>query len=388
MATQFTATVKPSGGDYTSLSDAVTGLANDITVADIKVFSISAHSTPTIAAGDTVLGQSSLATGVCVLVNAARTQILIKTIVGTFQSTETVQKTAVPTVNVTLSNIGDSPIIGIACYSMSDTTVVVIDGTFATSSTNYLYIYTPLSERHNGKWNDTKYRLDISTNDDSIDISDTNFIRIEGLQIFNRQSYNCIYAAYLGQAPYDPADIRIDTCILRGNGIVGGSGATGDWGNGVITVQNCLSYDNYTSGFEVGDENISWIIRNCTSANNGYGYNDDAGGIMTCTNCLSYGNTTADFSGAITATYSASSDATVPVGTGNLSGQVFSFVDPTGTPKDFHLKYGDTGARTHGTNLSIYFTTDIDGDTRPPTGTWDIGSDQYIYRQSRGYIII
>ncbi len=369
MATQFTATVKPSSGDYTSLSAAVTGLANDITAADIKVFSISASTTPTIAAGDTVLGQTSLATGVCVLVNAARTQILIKTIaIASFLSGEVVQKTSDINVNVTLSSLGDSPIIGIACYSMSDTaSISLLDTTWTTGALNYVYIYTPLSERHNGKWNDTKYKLEVTGISTYI-----NFIRFEGIQIYNNGRYSCLWIGYTSPS----ADIRMDSCILRGNGSNYG-GVTADWGYGTITIQNCLVYDNGGSGFINGNERQSFIIRNCTSANNNYGFNNTSTGTITCTNCLSYNNTTADFSGAITATYSASSDATVPVGAGNRSSQVFSFVDPTGTPKDFHLASNDTGARNYGINLITYFTTDIDSNTRPSTGTWDIGADQY-----------
>src|SRR3972149_6016634 len=137
MATEFTTTVQSSGGDYTSLSAAQVGLQNNLTLSTIKVFSISASSTPTIAAGDTVLGQISTATGVCVLVNAARTQILIKTIaVASFQSGEVVQKTADANVNVTLSDVGDSPIVGIECYSMQDTASVLVDG-WTTDSTRY-----------------------------------------------------------------------------------------------------------------------------------------------------------------------------------------------------------------------------------------------------------
>ena len=207
MATEFTTTVKSSGGDYTSLSAAESGLQNDLTLSTIKVFSISAYSTPTITAGDTVLGQASSATGVCVLVNATRTQILIKTIaVASFQSGEVVQKTADANVNVTLSSTGDSPIVGIACYSMSDTTAVTIDGS-TTNATNYMNIYTPTSERHDGKWNTGKYNLTVSTAR-ALGLSD-GYIRVDGLQI--SVSGNAFYYAIQGTV----GDCLVTSCICR-----------------------------------------------------------------------------------------------------------------------------------------------------------------------------
>ena len=41
---------------------------------------------------------------------------------------------------------------------------------------------------------------------------------------------------------------------------------------------------------------------------------------------------------------------------------------------DYHLKAAATGVRGEGTDLSAYFTTDVDGETRV---AWDIGADEY-----------
>ena len=185
MATPFTATVKSSGGDYATLSAAEAGLQNDLTAATIKVFSISAYSAPTIVAGDTVLGQTSGATGVCVLVNAARTQILIKTIaVAAFQSGEVVQKTADAGVNVILSDAGDGPIIRVECYSVADTSAVNITG-WTTSATNYIRCYGAESDRtssNTGKWSTERYTL---TTAGSCIVLGEEYIRIEALQLSN-----------------------------------------------------------------------------------------------------------------------------------------------------------------------------------------------------------
>ena len=55
------------------------------------------------------------------------------------------------------------------------------------------------------------------------------------------------------------------------------------------------------------------------------------------------------------------------------------------TANDFHLLSSDTAAKDAGFNLSAYFTSDSDGNTR--SGTWEIGAFEYIAPAStyRGY---
>ncbi len=373
MSTQFTATVKPSGGDYTSLSNAVNGLANNITAADIKVFSILASTTPTIAAGDTVLGQSSGATGVCVLVNASRTQILIKTIaVASFLYGEIVQKTAVPATNVTLSNTGDSPIIGIECYSMLDTTQVTISAIWITGINNYLYIYTPRSERHDGKWNNTKYRLEV-LNESCIGVY-TAFVYIDGLQIqltsIDNSYKNAISNAHL-----------ISNCIIKG--VISGTSqyCRGIWAINTTTIAyNNIIYDfiNATT-IEYGLHNPSDTLYayNNTIYNCYYGFSQDNTGVFVPKNNLSYNNYYnyyGLFNTNSTNNLSGPAQANAP-GVNPRQNQTVIFVSEM--DDDFHLAPSDNGARNYGvadpgTGL---FSDDIDGQMRPNT-TWDIGADQ------------
>jgi hypothetical protein len=397
MPTQFTATVKPSNGDYASLNDAVTGLADDITAADIKVFSISAYSTPTIAAGDTVLGQSSLATGICVLVNAARTQILIKTIaIASFLSGEIVQKTGVPTVNVTLSNAGDSPIIGIECYSMQDTTAVSIDNlTWATGVNNYLRIYTLTSERHNGTWDDTKYRIE--TTWAGIYIS-TDYVRIEGLQIQIIRDGDNGNAVYVGNQNINN-DIRISSCIIKAT-ITNGSYHSGIYvenSNTITKIWNNIIY-GWTSPTTGPYNNAIYTqYSNTVYAYNNTVYNNNAGFVSDnittiLKNNLSYNNTEQNYTGTFDEVNS----------TNNLSGpqlieapganprngpdMFVTFVNEAGY--DFHLTKNDVGARNYGITDpgAGLFSEDIDGQTRPGQAIWDIGADEYFPIQSHGYI--
>jgi len=109
MATDFKVTLELSGGDYSLLSTAESDLQNDLTVATIKVFSISAVATGGIADDQAVTGVTSGATGTLVKQNFAETQVLIKSITGTFQSGEVVEQDSNTAKTVTLSDAGDSP---------------------------------------------------------------------------------------------------------------------------------------------------------------------------------------------------------------------------------------------------------------------------------------
>ncbi len=363
MSTQFTSTVKPSGGDYTHLNTAVTGLANDITTADIKVFSISASTEPTIAAGNTVLGQTSLATGVCVLVNAARTQILIKTIgVASFLSGEIVQETGVPTVTVTLSNAGDSPIIGIECYSMSDTVPVDISG-YTTNVTNYIYIYTPLSERHDGKWNATKYRLEISIGDDNAIAIATANVKIIGLQI--------------DIALYKRAIYNYGSPVEVGYTIIHSSLITGGWRgmDGVTTAYNNIIY-----GFNVDSDSYGLNV--------GYAYNNTVYGCyygyFTWGGCIAKNNISYNNIYNYYGSYDISSDYNLsgPIqtnapGTHSQQAKTLTFTNTTIGTEDFHLNISDTSAINNGIDnpgSGLYYD-DINGKIR--TTPWDIGADEY-----------
>ncbi len=409
MPTQFTATVKPSGGDYTSLNSAVTGLANDLTLATIKVFSISASTTPTIAAGDTVLGQTSLATGVCVLVNAARTQILIKTIaVASFLSGEIVQKTADANVNVTLSNTGDSPIIGIECYSMSDTTPVDISG-YTTSSTNYIYIYTPISERHNGKWSPAKYSLEYSGGDSYINIINisTDNIIIDGLQLKHGLSIiNGNYgSAIVIEGPKNDCNISISNTIISGNPYRQGIHINNNWG--VWTGTNTIKiWNNIIHGY-TGIVDTSSIGNGIYHAGgisfNLYVYNNTVlkcnrgiigqYGILTLKNNISYNNNInylGEFNINSTNNLSGPQLSEAPgLNPRNGPNMFVTFIDETNN--DFHLASNDTGARNYGTDLSgdinLPFSTDIDGQTRPGQLIWDVGADEYFPIHNYGYIL-
>lgn len=371
MATEFTATVKSSGGDYTTLSAAEAGLQDDLTAATIKVFSISAASTPTIAAGDTVLGQTSAATGVCVLVNAARTQILIKTIaVAAFQSGEVVQKTTDAAVNVTLSNAGDSPIVGIACYPVNDTTAVTFAG-WTTSATNYIYVYTPAGQRHAGVWDGTKYNLTSALT--CLTISEA-FIRFDGIQIDFTYTAGSTRGGILidlvGTAAYSSTDYRISNCIVRKTGAATGT-VYGIYfisdpavANAVAYLWNNIIYDfasSGASGVRLSEADVTINAYNNTVYGCDYNYRQTAGTFV-AKNCGSAAHVTADFNGTITQTTCSSTTPT--------------FANEGA--RDLRLASSDTTWHDQGTDNpgSGLFLDDIAGQTR--VSVWDIGAYEYL----------
>ncbi len=391
--TEFTATIKPSGGDYTTLATAEAGLERDLTSGIIKVFSISAATTPTIAAGDSVLGQTSGAKGYCVLVNAARTQILIGGIsVAAFQSLEVVQKKAAAGVTVTLSNAGDSPIIGMMYdgdwSGGPGTTAVTVVG-WTTSAANYIKIYTSATCRHAGKWDATKQVLSVA-NSIALNIWEE-FVRLDGLQVeVNATNANNQHPIIIQSIAAGGSEFWISNCIFRGaasgtylytvlriidtdivtakvwNTICQHRGGTSSSGDYILNInaQNVYLGNLTLYGGYIGMRSLSSVT-----------------GTYYFRNVIATNTSSTDFYFATGPTYDvdycASEDATADDkgGANNHISHTFSFAGVGNT--DFHLTPADNGAMAYGTSMAtdtnIPYSDDIDGRTR--TAVWDIGAD-------------
>jgi len=259
------------------------------------------------------------------------------------------------------------------CYSMSDTTACVING-WITDATRYIRIYTPTSERHAGKWNPAKYRLEQSANWATLENYE-DFVRFEGLQVDNTAtgSYSQTFYSNGGGETF------IDECIGRQSGAgSGGTIAECDNSSGTLIVRDCVLYDSADRGIRFWQANgyiYNTVIYNC---NNGGIVKNNSVGSVIVKNCVVF--TTADdfFSagGTFTIDTCASDDgdgtnAVIPANWNNV------FMDIAA--RDFHLKSTDTDLKDKGADLSAAaygFITDIDGQTR--SGTWDIGADEYV----------
>jgi len=388
-ATEFISVVDTGGaGDYSSLSSWEQYNQCDLTATTTLVFSHGGI-TGTIADGSSVTGATSGATGT--ITHATDTQILIYGISGTFQSGEQVYET-LDTNYVVISDAGDSAIAVASCQATggaADTTAVTIDG-WTTSDTNYIKIYTTQANRHDGVWDDTKYRL-YGTSGTIVNINESHTI-FEGIQVHQNNAGGD--AAAIGIETV-VTGVLIDSCIIRGygwsdygtnDGIKLGPNSDGS----SITIRNSIIYDQRDKGINGGySENTTLNVYNCTIR----GPNCDprvAIGIkrvksnqtLIVKNCAVF-NWDDDFAdladGAVDYCASDDGDGDHSVDWNNgATDWANVFTDYANG--DFHLN-NFTGSGTiidQGTDLSGEgFSDDIDGQTRDQNGNgWDIGADE------------
>jgi len=131
-----------------------------------------------------------------------------------------------------------------------------------------------------------------------------------------------------------------------------------------VTAENCVVHSAALYGFY-----YVTTLYNCSilGANRGVRF-------AACYNVISIGGVTACFADC-TGSNNISGDATDAGGdTINNVDKDDIFTNTGGGTEDLHLKSDVTAASGAGADLSAYFTTDIDGDTRVD---WDIGADEY-----------
>jgi hypothetical protein len=116
-------------------------------------------------------------------------------------------------------------ILNIPCYydSGPDTQGVYMLTSATTSASNYVRVYTATStnevnrsQRHTGKWSNSAYRLEINNNN-GIGLTQINFLKIDGLQIYITANSLYKYGIVLkGKLITDTTDFKISNNIIKG----------------------------------------------------------------------------------------------------------------------------------------------------------------------------
>ena len=233
-----------------------------------------------------------------------------------------------------------------------------------TDATRYLKITVASGHRHNG-------------------IPQTGFHIKKSLAldrlIYNQVAYTVL--DYLDVENTDSGGIAIESTVAftAQNCIAKGGTSRQAFRNctGGQSFYSCLAWGGGSGFLCIGYQ--SPTLYNSAAVNCTTGFDLEAGTGDLLKNCLAYNNTT-NYAGSYSSSSSnnASSSASGAPGTSAVhSVTSAAFVNSAASPPDMHLASGSAliGA---GTNLYSTFTTDIDGDTWPSGGAWDIGFDYYV----------
>jgi len=246
---------------------------------------------------------------------------------------------------------------------------------------NYIKIYTPLSERHAGYWDSSKYYITFACSAYSYTInigSGGSYTRLEGLQV--TLTGTTAYEAFgiLAQSGSN-GDMRISHCIVWNQ-----ASATGSYGNhGIVATYNVKIWNNIIYDWNDGPSAYGIDMTGWNSATS-YCYNNTvhncdvgikrgSGNTVYAKNNIVQDCLTYCYDGTFdTANNNCSDDGTEP-GTSGRNGEV-SFVNEGAD--NFLLSDLDTIARGYGADLSsdtyLPFDDDILSEARPET--WDIGA--------------
>jgi len=389
-ATEFISTIQQTGGDYSTLSSWEAAVQSDLTATTTRVFS--GTGTGQLSNGDTVTCVSGGAhNGITARVVATTTtQILLDNATSSedviLSDGDTWENGVnVWTVSGTGSELGDTA-IAIAkidgAWTEADQTAVDITG-WETDSTHYIKIYTTAAARHDGKWDDTKYRLE--TNNNVALFGRQGNVRVEGLQVKTTSGGSGIYISLISEA----CDWRVSHCIIKGVSV-------NEWDSGLVVYNNSgtgvlRAWNNIIYGWDRGLTNNAafWLedtgstcyINNNTVHDSYWGFFRTGGGSLIVKN-----NITQDCNDGYSGTFDSASDYNISdiagdqpaSGSHDKTGVNVNFADEAND--DFHLAGSDTAAKDAGVDLSedsnLAFDDDIDGEKRPAGQTWDIGADE------------
>lgn len=248
---------------------------------------------------------------------------------------------------------------------------VVIDGS-TTDSTRYLVVRAAAGQGHDGTPETGFWIRSTNASVSTIDVRDS-YTLIEGIEArVTNTSSGFARGIYLNTGS---SNSTVRRCLARSQA-ASGSGIQAISGVSSIRIECCLAWGSL-NGISVAA--TTHAVDNCTAADCTTGFTTSAAAVVR--NSVAYNNTT-NWSGTWggSSTHNATSNGSDDAPGGNSVTSISSsdFVDAANN--DFHLASGSALIGS-GTNLYTDFTTDIDGDTWPSSGAWDIGFD---YRVAAG----
>ncbi len=240
---------------------------------------------------------------------------------------------------------------------------------WTTDATRYVRVTVAEGHRHNGIIG-AGFHIRKEPTGSSVLINRHRYSRFEWLDVeqLSTGTFKYCYRAYA------QPDVLFFSCIGKNRTATTDVGVFFSDGGGSFQAWQCLAYES-NIGF-----NPAAYHKNCVALSCGIGFGNSAtSGAGVSRNCLAYGSTTRGFSQNwnfnSTCANDASSDSSA-TWTGCITG-VTSAAFVNAASNDFHLSSGSV-LRGAGVNLYSDFTTDIDGDTWPSSGAWDIGFDYYV----------
>lgn len=284
----------------------------------------------------------------------------------------------------------DLTTVGIATIwcagSQADTSKPFFNG-HHTDATHYIQIATKPEDRHDGVWDETKYRI-VSTDYYALNLWDA-YVRVDGLQLrnVNPTGIRQLIAFLPTTGAQDGSEYRISNSILRGSNdpnYAQAVFATGAYAN--VIAWNLVGYDLYRGAPGL---NWNWCYRNFSTGSltiysstfygGSMGFRNPGSAPMTLKNV--YVNSAGtDIGLGVNITTVATGDQTGTLGLRGVAATTANFVNVTPGSEDWHLVFGSAligaGTNTSDDPAPLNFTIDIDGQSRG--SIWDIGADQYV----------
>lgn len=268
------------------------------------------------------------------------------------------------------------------CYNFALTNNFAISG-ITTSAANYIRIYAPLAERHDGRAravSGTGFRISESAAFGTVRIA-ANHVRLEGLEIEHTGTNQPIIMASALAAGAN--DIRIEKCLIHD--VATGTSYTVDATatNLNLTIRNSIVYGTRRSMNSTGATAVT--VENSTfwrhAAQLGLVCNSE----LSCKNVYSghAGAAAEDFytggspaSGNNNASSDTSQATDYTAGVSNVAGSAV-FTSVTSGAEDFTLLSGTNALVDVGATLGTV-TDDIIGTARPQNSVYDIGAFERI----------